>query len=111
MTDNRQQPRIRLNGATVYVTDGCFFTTARIDNVSPSGLCLSNLPEQLYRNAEQLTIFSSGNSAMPTLHIKPRWQAVGWNGKSIGASILNTPETWMFFVGRAAGRPERETVR
>ncbi len=108
MTDKRQHPRIRLNGATVHVTDGCFCTTAQIENVSPDGLCLCNLPEQLYRNAEHLTIFSNGNPAMPTLHIKPCWQAVGWNGKSIGAIILNTPETWRFFVGRAAGRSARK---
>ena len=111
MTDNRQHPRIRLNGPTVHVTDGCLFTTAQIDNVSPAGLCLCNLPEQLYRNAEQLTIFSNGNPTIPTLHIKPCWQAVGWNGKSIGATILNAPKTWMFFVGRAARYSGRETKR
>ncbi len=103
MTDQRQHPRIRLVGATVQVTDGCFCTTALIDNVSSRGVCLSCLPEQLFRNADRLTIFSTSNPSMPTLQLAPRWQTVGWKGRTIGAAVVDAPETWRFFLGRANG--------
>ncbi len=100
--DNRQHPRVPLVDTTVYVTDGCFAVTARIDNISPQGICLRNLPEQIYRNATQLTVFSSDNPCIPILHIAPRWQNINWSGKTMGAAILNGSYTWrLFFVDAA----------
>ena len=110
MSDKRRHPRIRLNGATVHITDGCFCTSALIDNVSSRGICLCCVPEQLYRSAEYLTVFSTSNPAMPTLHLQPRWQRLGWKGKTIGAAILDAPETWQFFIGRATGLRRNEAT-
>ena len=104
--DKRQNPRIHLADTTVHVTDGCLFATALIANISLCGICLCNLPEQLYRSARQLTVFSSDNPGIPILHIQPKWEGTGWNGKTIGATILNTSETWKLFFVHAAGRIE-----
>lgn len=103
MADKRRQPRIHLTNTSVYVTDGCLFATARIGNISPSGICLCNLPEQLYRSAGRLTVFSNDDPGLPVLHIEPRWEQTGWSGKTIGAAILNASETWrLFFVHTAS---------
>lgn len=102
--DKRLQPRIRLKNTSIHVTDGCLFATARIDNISPSGICLSNLPEQLYRSAGRLTVFSSDDPGIPVLHIEPRWELTGCKGKTIGAAILNASDTWRLYFVHAANR-------
>jgi hypothetical protein len=102
--DKRKNPRIHLAETTVHVTDGCLFATALIDNISLCGICLCNLPEQLYRSARQLTVFSSENPGMPILHIQPQWEDTSWDGKTIGATILNTSETWRLFLVQASSR-------
>ncbi len=104
--DKRRHLRIRLPATIVQVTDGCLFATAKIENISPCGICLRNLPEQLYRSAEQLTVFSSDNPGIPILHIQPRWEATGWGGKTIGAAILNATDAWKLFFVHAAGLPD-----
>ena len=104
--DQRRHPRIQLADITVQVTDGCLFATALIENISPCGICLRNLPEQLYRSAGQLTVFSSDNPGIPILHIQPRWENTSWSGKTIGAAILNASETWRLFFLHAAGSLE-----
>jgi hypothetical protein len=102
--DKRLNPRIHLADTTVHVTDGCLFATALIDNISLCGICLCNLPEQLYQSARQLTVFSNDNPGIPILHIQPKWEDTGWNGKTIGARILNTSETWRLFLVHASSR-------
>ena len=105
--DQRSNARIHLTDTTVQVTDGCLFATALIDNISLCGICLHHLPEQLYRSDRQLTVFSSDNPGIPILHIQPQWQDTGWDGKTIGATILNASETWrLFFVHSASRRME-----
>ncbi len=104
--DKRQHPRVNLTETTVQVTDGCLFATALIDNISLCGICLRNLPEQLYRSARQLTVYSSDNPGIPILHIQPKWETTGWEGKTIGASILNTSEPWNLFFVHIAGQME-----
>lgn len=101
--EQRRQLRIPLQNVTVRVTDGCLSTTAVMDNISPGGVCLSNLPEQLYNHGGALTVYSSNNPGLPVLQIQPRWQSNGWNGKTIGAVILNTTDAWrLFFIHTAS---------
>ncbi|MGD9949746.1 MAG: PilZ domain-containing protein [Desulfobulbus sp.] len=102
-SDKRQSPRVTLRNTTVHVTDGCLYATAILENISLSGLCLCNLPEQLYKNAGKLTVFSSDNPGLPVLQIEPRWQNNGWRGKTIGAAILNTTDAWRLFFVHTAG--------
>ncbi|WP_310601320.1 hypothetical protein [Desulfobulbus sp.] len=102
--ENRCHPRIPIKATLVRVTDGCLCATAEIDNISPVGICLRNLPEPLYRDAESLTVFSSDNPGLPVLHIKPRWERTDWKGKIIGATIVNVSESWQLFFIHAAGR-------
>lgn len=102
--DQRKNPRIHLADTTVHVTDGCLFATALIDNISLYGICLCNLPEQLYRSPRQLTVFSSEKPGLPILHIEPKWEDTNWEGKTIGAAILNTSETWRLFFAHTAHR-------
>jgi len=104
--DKRQNHRVPLVDTTVHVTDGCLFATALIDNISLCGICLCNLPEQLYRSARELTVFSSDNPGMPILHIQPKWENTGWDGKTIGATILNSSETWRLFFVHTSSRME-----
>lgn len=105
-SDKRRHPRINLAETRVQVTDGCLFATALIDNISLCGICLGHLPEQLYRSARQLTVYSSDNPGIPILQIQPQWQTTGWDGRTIGASILNNSETWRLFFVHTAGQPQ-----
>ena len=102
--DQRRHPRVALQNTTVHVTDGCLFATALLENISPTGICLCNLPEQLYKNAGKLTVFSNDNPGLPVLQIEPRWQKTGWHGKTIGASILNATDAWRLFFVHTAGQ-------
>ena len=104
ISDKRQHPRVALRDTPVHVTDGCLFATAFLENISPTGLCLCNLPEQLYKNSGKLTVFSSDNPGLPVLQIEPRWQNTGWKGKTIGAAILNTSDAWRLFFVHTAGQ-------
>ncbi len=103
-SDKRQHPRVALRDTPVHVTDGCLFATALLENISPTGVCLCNLPEQLYKNSGKLTVFSSDNPGLPVLQIEPRWQKTGWNGKTIGAVILNATDAWRLFFVHTAGQ-------
>ena len=101
--EQRRHPRVPLQDVTVHVTDGCLFATAVLENISPCGLCLNNLPEQLYNHNGALTVYSSNNPGLPVLQIQPRWQKSDWNGKTIGAAILNATDAWrLFFVHTAS---------
>ncbi len=104
LNDQRQHPRVALRDTPVHVTDGCLFATCVLENISPTGLCLCNLPEQLYKNAGKLTVFSSDNPGLPVLQVEPRWQKTGWSGKTIGAVILNTTDAWRLFFVHTAGQ-------
>ena len=101
--EKRRHRRIPLKNTLVRVTDGCLCATAEIGDISPCGICLRNLPEQLYHGAGRLTVFSSDDPGLPVLHIAPRWQRTGWRGKTIGAAIVDVPEAWHLFFVRAAG--------
>ena len=104
LADNRRHLRIPVKTTRVRVTDGCLVTTAEIDNISPAGICLSNMPEPLYRNAERLTVFSIDNPGLPVLHLRPCWERTDdWKGKTIGAMIVNTSASWHRFLTPAAG--------
>ncbi len=103
-SDQRRHPRITLRNTKVYVTDGCLFASAVLENISPAGVCLCNLPEQLYKNAGNLTVFSSDNPGLPILQIEPRWQKNGWRGKTIGGIILNASDAWRLFFVHTAGQ-------
>ncbi|MDD2463369.1 MAG: hypothetical protein PHI97_05180 [Desulfobulbus sp.] len=102
-SDKRRHPRVTLRNTTVQVTDGCLYATAMLGNISPTGICLCDLPEQLYKNAGKLTVFSSDNPGLPVLQIEPRWQKTGWHGKTIGAAIVNTTDAWRLFFVHTAG--------
>ncbi|MCL2457331.1 MAG: hypothetical protein FWF31_00480 [Desulfobulbus sp.] len=102
--DNRCHLRIPIKTTPVRVTDGCLCATAEIDNISPAGICLRNLPEPFYRDAEDLTVFSSDNPGLPVLRIKPRWERTDWRGKTIGATIVNVSESWRLFFTRTASQ-------
>lgn len=97
--DKRQHARINLEDTTVNVSDGCIFCTALVENVSTVGICLSKLPEPLYKTAEALTIFSSSNDKMPTIRIEPRWVKKRQQGKTLGATIVDVSEEWTSFLG------------
>lgn len=75
-----------------------------MENISPGGLCLSNLPEQLYNHCGPLTVYSSNNPGLPVLHIQPRWQKSDWTGKTIGAAVLNATDAWRLFFVHTASR-------
>lgn len=96
--DKRQHARINLSGTMVNVTDGCIFCTALVDNVSTVGICLSKLPESLYKKADSLTIFSSNNDRMPTIHVQPKWEKSRQHGKTLGAIIVDVSEEWTTFL-------------
>jgi len=105
--EQRRHPRISLTGVPVHVTDGCLFANALIGNISASGLCLRNLPDQLYRGAGRLTVFSSDDPGMPVVQIEPRWQSITWGGKTIGAAVVDNPNTWKCYFVHTA---ERDTA-
>ncbi|WP_028583334.1 hypothetical protein [Desulfogranum mediterraneum] len=95
--DKRRSSRIAVSPLSVNVTDGCIFCVALLDNISSKGVCLKELPNRLYRDTEILTLFSHDQGQIPLLHVQPRWQSQGSNGKKIGASIINPGAAWESF--------------
>ncbi len=96
--DKRRHPRIKIASTTISVTDGCIFSTAVVENISEFGICLKDLPEPLYKNADILTIFSNDDKTIPTLRIKPKWErTVERRGKTIGAAIVEISDEWSSF--------------
>ncbi|WP_153306656.1 hypothetical protein [Desulfogranum japonicum] len=98
--EKRAHERIPLPNTTINVTDGYIFCTALLDNISAYGVCLKNLPDTLYRNSENLTLFSQTGDELPVLHVRPQWERKEHSGKRIGARILNSSEKWLSFLNR-----------
>ncbi len=98
--EKRAHERIPLPDTTINVTDGYIFCTALLDNISAYGVCLKNLPDTLYKNSENLTLFSHAGGELPVLHVRPQWEQKDRSGKRIGARILNSSEKWLVFLNR-----------
>lgn len=105
--DRRLNLRINMEHMPVYVTDGCFLTPAMITNISPSGICLCNLPEHIFWRTEHLFVYSSSNHTIPVLHVLPVWELITTEGKMIGAMILNTSKSWHIFYNNALENIEK----
>ncbi len=99
--ERRRGLRVHLLHAPVQVTDGCFFAPARLENISPSGVCLGNLPEQTCWRSGQLIVYSSTNPAMPVIQVEIVWEQSRQGDRIAGASILNMSRTWLMFFANA----------
>ena len=93
-TDNRTE----LNTVKIGLTDGCISCTAKLKNISTKGVCLSDIPKNLYNNLDSLTLFGPDQEGIPTVQIYPKWNSTHGDRKTIGASIDNPTENWLRFI-------------
>ncbi len=96
--EKRTNLRTVLPATKVDVTDGCISCTASLLNVSSCGVCLTDLPENLYSNSAPLTLFGTKKDEIPVIQISPQWVQNESGRKAIGASIINPPEKWLHFI-------------
>ena len=86
----------------MHVTDGCFCSTAHLEDISPDGLCLSRLADRFARADGPLTVFAGGLEPMPVVHVRPRWAEHGWDGWRLGGEIADPTTAWRLFFIRSA---------
>ena len=82
----------------VNVSDGYGSFSGSIDNLSRTGLCLSDLPANLDKHAKRLSVVVKGHGKTFRLLAIPRWTAESGYRKNVGVEIVNAPWGWTEFI-------------
>lgn len=94
----RKYPRVDVDSLMADISDGKGFFIGTIDNISRFGLSVSDLPSQLDGDAEILTAIVNGQGENFKMFLKPRWEVVDGERKSVGLEIESCSWGWTDFV-------------
>lgn len=94
----RKYPRIDVDSLMADISDGKGFFIGTIDNISRFGLSVSDLPSQLNADAEILTAIINGHGENFKMFLKPRWEVIDGERKSVGLEIESCSWGWTDFV-------------
>ena len=97
-SENRNHPRIRLDGGHAYIDEESDCCKANILNISKDGICLEHVPETMNvksnPNPNPLWILLRTGDKDYTFTAKPIWKKLTGNGYILGAEIDRTPSGW-----------------
>jgi hypothetical protein len=98
--NRRMHPRVPITGMTADISDGKYFFSGIVHDISRSGVALEDIPQRLSARSPRLTVILDGQGGHFKLRLFPRWEAMTSIGKTMGSQIELTPESWMEFVTR-----------
>lgn len=93
--DQREQERVAVQGLTAFVEHKSERYPATVANVSPSGVCLSDIPHLLFEEGERLKLWLQQKDEQIEMVLRPRWEKVKGSSKMIGAEIVNPSREWV----------------
>lgn len=97
--DIRQHQRIEVDGIRADISDGKSSYSGLITNISTLGLCIKNVPDTLSTSRSFLSIIVRGSKEEYRIVARPRWEQAQNNiGKTIGAEIASSPNSWSDFI-------------
>lgn len=100
MNEKRQQARMNLKGYTAAIADGHLVFSGLVENISLSGLRLSELPQKFNVKAWKYNLVISGgpDSACYKMTVFPRWRRKNDFSQEIGFKIAEAHAGWKSFV-------------
>ncbi len=97
--DIRQLERIEVEGIRADISDGISSYSGLITNISTLGLCLKDVPANMSTSRSFLSVVIRGKSEEYRIVARPRWEQIQSNmGKTVGAEIASSPNSWNDFV-------------
>lgn len=101
--NNRRYDRHQTLGMVSNLTDGKATVIGVVEDVSPTGLRISQVPASFNDNAPKCFTVVNGPVADFAISLQPKWMKVTNKGmyKMIGFEIKNPPENWKDFIKEA----------
>lgn len=96
--EKRKHQRIVIEDLAADVADGVGFYQGMVVNISQSGICMTDLSQQLDGDVENMTIVVSGKGGCFKMNVRPRWYTHGGARKTIGVEVVTMPPGWAEFV-------------
>lgn len=95
--DQRQHPRMKVDGVVAHVSDGKSYCEGLVNNISEYGICLNNPPDKLDRKAGRLGVLLIGQEKYFQLQVKPKWETGNGAEEKVGATIEDVHWNWNEF--------------
>lgn len=98
--EKRRRIRVKLEGYIADIADGYFVYAGRVEDVSLSGLRLSELPVKFSVKGKKYTIVVYGGPDFDCYKLKvvPRWRKKDDLLLVAGFKVVEAPEEWRAFV-------------
>ncbi len=99
-TKNRRNIRVKLEGYIADIADGHFVYAGMVEDVSVTGLRLTELPGKFSVQGKKYTLVVSGEPVLDCYKLKviPRWWKNDGTFLAAGFKILEAPTQWKEFV-------------
>lgn len=96
--EKRKHPRIVVVGMSIDVSDGIGCCSGVVSDISRNGLCVSDLGAVLGKRAATYTVVASQGANHFKFRVKPRWEVVRAQSKTMGVEIAEAPSAWAEYV-------------
>ncbi len=96
--EKRKHPRIVVTDMSIDVSDGIGCWTGTVSDVSRNGLRVSELSSVLGKKIGTYTVVASKGGTHFKFRVKPRWEVVRAQNKTMGLEIAETPGKWAEYV-------------
>lgn len=96
--NRRNQTRYTISGITSSVAGERFCFSGYVEDVSRTGIRISNLPKKFDESIASYTCLVEGNGANFKIELEPRWVKNGEYLKEVGFRVLHPSYAWTNFV-------------
>jgi hypothetical protein len=96
--EKRRHPRIVVTGMSIDVSDGIGCWSGTVNDVSRNGLRVSDLGSMLGKKTGTYTVVASKGWTHFKFRVKPRWEVVRAQIKTMGMEIAETPGKWTEYI-------------
>lgn len=96
--NKRSHQRIEVQNIVANLSNGVDSFAGNINNVSPVGMLLANIPQEFNSQEETLSIIVSTKGKDLKMLVVPKWVSGKNSTKEIGLAILDAPLAWNMFV-------------
>ena len=106
--NKRGHPRMPVKDMAADISDGKYFFSGTVHDISRFGVALEDIPQKLSASVPRLTIILNGQGKHFKLKAVPRWETQNGIRKTIGCQIEQCPVNWTEFVMRF--EPETDDI-
>ena len=95
--DNREHPRMPMEGISAFISDGTNCCPGTVDEISSEGIRLANPANIINKESDRLGVLINHNGRCYALQVKPQWQENTGQEENIGAKIIGGFWNWKEF--------------